>query len=223
MSLSLEIAQQIANTFRVDFGRNIDVKKDAPAWRDALADAGLTDDIALEVYKRFRSSWTKSATPRLNDLANFIRTSPDVAWRNVRPRNGLQRARCALCDGTGLIPCALPVPPNGGHLRPIDGFEPGIVWTESKVYPISLPCKCTAGRRYVRDLEMRTTNPSRWLEVRDGWVDYYAENSEEGPPALWQLRYLRACHETRQRVLNPPPQEHAFGGVPDVPDDEIPF
>lgn len=184
--LSLTVAKEIANSFRVDFGKGIDVTKDSGAWRDSLADAGLDDDTALQGYLAFKRAWSGRRLPNLNDLANYVRQSIRIVHgAPVRPRS----ERCGLCDDSGLIPCAVPERRTGEGLAPLSGFVAGETWTDTAVYAVSLSCKCDRGGRWAKK-----GLSDRWQTLRDDWWGYYTANPEHSP-AYWQARFLRGCHE----------------------------
>lgn len=225
MALSVETAQRIANTFRVEFNMRIDPEKEGSVWREVLQSAGLTDENAegpRGAYRRFAESWTTtSQKPSLNIFARWVRLHMQEPKKVYYRPPG---ERCGLCKDEGEIPALLATDMRG-HLTPATAVcEINEPYSDGLLYRRPLPCKCTRGQKRAEQEGLS----DKWRDYRDQLIKWFTQNSDTGPIVLIH-RWHRQCYQAYDRSVQAGLAEAVVGTdedldeAEDVADDEIPF
>jgi len=151
---------------------------------------GADPDDLREAFTVYRERLRPGQPAR---WAGYVRTLRELLASKRVP--DAPRVDCKYCDGTGLMPAALPTLRD--ELRPawLQGFQPGRVWDTTPVYPVALACTCVAGRRWGAD-QMKAD----MAEARDAWQDWRDGQAEAGrDPELELTRFLVRCHAALRR------------------------
>lgn len=159
------------------------------------------------------SHWCKFSDPRSRTWANFARHLAE----KVAERAGAQRTeageKCPYCGDSGYMPVACPVSVHGEEPDRA-GYVPGRPWAATPVYEKAVPCICKRGEKGKRPA-------AEWLDLRDRWIEYFAEHEDEGSPPVLVSRHLQDCAKAAQEA--PAPAGVIPDDAEDVDEDEIPF
>ena len=219
MSVSIEKAGGLAAAMKVHFKLRDKVDDTVAAvWKDGLDALGIDDDAVDGHWHQFRDRWNQGHKPALADFCRFVRGNRPAVTTPWRPTE----RRCGLCNDTACLSVLAPLHKYGQALAfAYDGFTPGVPWGQTPTYFVRLPCVCTAGQKR----QQADGSDARWLEMRDAQITW-AKTQKGGrglPRSYWSSvrDWQVECGAAFWAATHPDCVQ--TGGIPDVPDDEIPF